>query len=67
MGFWNDESRWVNDDGFRCYFVSSDNKGPSRLDTYRRLLSATEDTKVEAPAWRRYPAAIVSMLQGVGL
>src|SRR5262245_21800913 len=40
MAWWNDEQRWVSEDGLRCYFVlESDRGGPSRLDCYRRMLT----------------------------
>ena len=39
MAWWNDESRWVSEDGVRCYFVESDCSGSSRLECYRRMLT----------------------------
>jgi len=39
MARWNDESRWVTEDGVRCYVAESDSSGPSRLECYRRILA----------------------------
>jgi len=88
MAWWNDEQRWVSEDGLRCYFVESDRNGPSRLDCYRRMLTKpaagkpsrfgarfplrpsawrlTDMVDLARGGWRRYPAAIATVLQIVG-
>jgi len=43
MAWWNDEPRWVSDEGVRCYLADSDRGGPSRLECYRRLLATSAE------------------------
>jgi hypothetical protein len=38
MSGWSDESRWVSEDGVRCYFSEHARRGPTRLECYRRML-----------------------------
>jgi hypothetical protein len=38
MSGWSDESRWVSEDGVRCYFSERARRGPTRLECYRRML-----------------------------
>jgi hypothetical protein len=40
MGWWNEDSRWVSEDGVRYYFSEPYRGGSlSRLDCYRRMLA----------------------------
>ena len=45
MAWWNDESRFVSENGVRCYSVESDRGGPSRLECYRRMLTKPAEAK----------------------
>jgi len=44
MALWNDEQRWVTEDGVRSYFVLAGKAAPSRLECYRRIVSEPPTT-----------------------
>jgi hypothetical protein len=52
MDWWNDESRWVSEEGLRCYFGDSSRRGPSRLECYRRMLSESVDVNPKGSVTR---------------
>ena len=60
MSGWSDESRWVSEDGVRCYFSERAHRGPTRLECYRRMLS-----EPAPPTPARPPFDLTAVLAGL--